>query len=611
MKKNSLNTAVAALLATGLVVLGVAGPANAETVEPTITPDASNSTAGELGLGAEDQLPAEAPTEAEDVPAEDVPAEAPVEDVPTEAPAEETPVEAPVTPAPAVEDPTTPVTDAPVEETPTAPVEDVPADAEVVIPSAPDFSVTKVESDAVTVNLTAAPSDVPNAENPTSYNLTISLGGAVVGSVTLGAPGDYTFAGLTADTQYVITANASNSAGASESVSSDVTTAKATAAEAPGTTRIGSITVTKNGAVIPVSSDPRGPVTGYSVTVTPESGGNGITQTAATATTFTFSGLASGLYSVSAKTEGPGGSTGVSGYYFFIPEAPSAVTASIVDSGVDYLIGAIKANRSTPVTGGPLAQSPLTYAITITGGGIEKVYNTTDNGTETGGRFYFGELQADTKYTVTIVAQNAAGSQVVTLEASTTKVIVEPVTPVAPAPEVLVDDTRGGVQVTPETTAGSTVTVTVDKALAGQTVHGWLFSTPTDLGEAVVNADGTVNFTIPGEVPAGDHRLAVMSTNNVLLGWGNISVAAVDNGETPGTPTLPTLPGTDIGTAATDNGSVVAADNATAATARNAADRLAQTGTEAPTGLGLFGLLAIIAGAGAILIRRKVAANAA
>lgn len=232
---------------------------------------------------------------------------------------------------------------------------------------------------------------------------------------------------------------------------------------------------------------------------------------------------------------------------------------------------------------------PATYNLRIErGDGINGDVNL-----DAPGKHSFYGLGYNREYKVSVRAFNSAGSSewysfsFRTMDAN----IYAP-----PAPEDLVDTTRGDVQVAAEATAGSTITVTVGKALAGQTVHGWLFSTPTDLGTADVNADGRANFIIPGNVPAGAHRLALTSADNVLVGWGDIQVAVADNGENPITP----APGTNNGTG-TD----------TAVAAHTDADRLASTGNEFPTGLGIFGILAVIVGAGAIFLRRSAAANAA
>lgn len=96
---------------------------------------------------------------------------------------------------------------------------------------------------------------------------------------------------------------------------------------------------------------------------------------------------------------------------------------------------------------------------------------------------------------------------------------------VPPAESSLTDGTRGSVTAPEETAPGSSVVVTVGGSYAGQSVNGWLFSTPTSLGSATVSAEGTVTFTIPSSVPAGAHRLALTASDGSLIGWDNITVA--------------------------------------------------------------------------------------
>lgn len=96
---------------------------------------------------------------------------------------------------------------------------------------------------------------------------------------------------------------------------------------------------------------------------------------------------------------------------------------------------------------------------------------------------------------------------------------------VPPAESSLTDGTRGSVTVPEETAPGSSVVVTVGGSYAGQSVNGWLFSTPTSLGSATVSAEGTVTFTIPSSVPVGAHRLALTASDGSLIGWDNITVA--------------------------------------------------------------------------------------
>lgn len=64
--------------------------------------------------------------------------------------------------------------------------------------------------------------------------------------------------------------------------------------------------------------------------------------------------------------------------------------------------------------------------------------------------------------------------------------------------------------------SGDTVRVKLSGFEPGSTVEAWLFSTPQLMGTAKVGADGSVVglFTIPENVPAGSHRIAVVARTN-------------------------------------------------------------------------------------------------
>lgn len=59
--------------------------------------------------------------------------------------------------------------------------------------------------------------------------------------------------------------------------------------------------------------------------------------------------------------------------------------------------------------------------------------------------------------------------------------------------------------------AGSTITVTGESFIPGETVQVWLLSTPVQIGTATVGTDGTftVNAAIPANVTAGSHSVEV------------------------------------------------------------------------------------------------------
>lgn len=98
-----------------------------------------------------------------------------------------------------------------------------------------------------------------------------------------------------------------------------------------------------------------------------------------------------------------------------------------------------------------------------------------------------------------------------------------------PSADDLNDANRGSlVVVSPsELVPGEPVTVRVDPSHAGSTVYGWLFSTPTALGSAVVAADGSVTFRLPAGVAAGAHRIVVTNAAGDVLGWASASVRSL------------------------------------------------------------------------------------
>ena len=60
-------------------------------------------------------------------------------------------------------------------------------------------------------------------------------------------------------------------------------------------------------------------------------------------------------------------------------------------------------------------------------------------------------------------------------------------------------------------TAGDVIKISVGGFDPGSLVEVWLFSTPTQLGSAVVGADGSINglFTIPLGIKSGSHRVVI------------------------------------------------------------------------------------------------------
>ena len=114
-----------------------------------------------------------------------------------------------------------------------------------------------------------------------------------------------------------------------------------------------------------------------------------------------------------------------------------------------------------------------------------------------------------------------------------------------PAETDLTPQTQDAIQPQGGTTfkQGQTVTVTVGTQYAGQTVEGWIFSTPTYLGTSVVSAAGTATFTIRADLPAGTHRLVVTDSAGTVIGWVYVQVEALAaTGGTVAATGVPVLP---------------------------------------------------------------------
>ena len=114
-----------------------------------------------------------------------------------------------------------------------------------------------------------------------------------------------------------------------------------------------------------------------------------------------------------------------------------------------------------------------------------------------------------------------------------------------PAESALTPEKQGAITPQGGTTfeQGQTVTITVGTQYAGQTVEGWIFSTPTYLGTSVVSAAGTATFTVPAGMSVGTHRLVVTDSTGAVIGWVYVEVEALaatgGTAESTGMPLLP------------------------------------------------------------------------
>lgn len=90
----------------------------------------------------------------------------------------------------------------------------------------------------------------------------------------------------------------------------------------------------------------------------------------------------------------------------------------------------------------------------------------------------------------------------------------------------LTDDNRGDVEVlTDPAVAGEDIEVSIGAEHRAQSLRSWLFSEPQDLGESAADAEGITTLSLPQD-SAGEHRLAVYTTDGDLIGWTEITIVA-------------------------------------------------------------------------------------
>lgn len=100
--------------------------------------------------------------------------------------------------------------------------------------------------------------------------------------------------------------------------------------------------------------------------------------------------------------------------------------------------------------------------------------------------------------------------------------------PVAAGESSLTAQTEGLISVSDTTlTPGQSFTIAVNRDLAGDFVAVFLYSTPVNLGGwQLVTSNGTVSATVPIDVAAGVHRIAVQDSAGAVIGWVAVTIAA-------------------------------------------------------------------------------------
>lgn len=322
-----------------------------------------------------------------------------------------------------------------------------------------------------------------------------------------------------------------------------------------------------------------GPVETYQASVTPRAGGEPTILQRGTPGDFPLAELTPGLYAVDVAAMNASGSAGVSNFFFVLPDITSAPVITSADVGTtDVTFSVHTVNDLLPEQTGPTSRASIVYKLVLDDGAetIERAASAVD-----GTIGVFSALKPATTYTATITASyffestGWFGPSMAATTMFTTAPAAEPGTPSAPqAPsaEVLTEEMRGTVVVPATGRAGADVTISIAPGYAGQTVNGWLYSSPTSLGQAVVDAAGMVTLTLPADAAAGAHRIALTDTEGNLLGWGAIQV-------TPASPS---------------------------AVAAHVPDELAATGSDMQIGTILAAMLALLVGSGIVTARRLV-----
>ena len=175
--------------------------------------------------------------------------------------------------------------------------------------------------------------------------------------------------------------------------------------------------------------------------------------------------------------------------------------------------------------------------------------------------------------------------------------------PSAPVEKDLTEGTKNtGLLGTDSLTAGDAVSLNVGKQYAGDKVDVYLFSTPRKIASAVtVASDGMVKVTVPSDVPAGAHRIAVkLWSDPSKLVWDSVTVKAAAH--KPGTNGSDNTAGTDTQkpTQPTDNTKTQKPE----AKPQAKTDTLPKGGAGVMTVVAIMLVLAAVAGA-TVVIRRR------
>jgi hypothetical protein len=194
------------------------------------------------------------------------------------------------------------------------------------------------------------------------------------------------------------------------------------------------------------------------------------------------------------------------------PAAPGSVTATAASA------------TSVSASWAPVAQA-VAYSVDLLQG--DTVVTTVDVPAATTATTFDG-LVPDTEYRVRVSGVKQETTERTYTTSATVRTPIPPrpsVTPPAPSESSLDAAHRGSTGVS-VTTARPGETVTLTGLPQNAWVFGWIYSTPVSLGWAWTGAAGSAAFTIPADLPAGLHRIAVTDAAGTVLGWVEVRVAA-------------------------------------------------------------------------------------
>lgn len=120
---------------------------------------------------------------------------------------------------------------------------------------------------------------------------------------------------------------------------------------------------------------------------------------------------------------------------------------------------------------------------------------------------------------ITFASTATRGDEAPVVSVSEATAPVEPADTTPPGGEVVID-------LDGPTPPGSTISVNVGTALAGQEVQLYLSNLDRMLNPATVAEDGTIQVLVPGDIQLGTHRLAVYADGD-LVGWDDFEVTLV------------------------------------------------------------------------------------